>query len=188
MVWRDRKASPEARDDSATRSVKKRVNTPLLLQMHATECGAACLGSVLAYFGRWVPLNELRVRCEISRDGSSAAGISRAAKHYGLECTGRSVDLNQLRKLPLPLVLFWEFNHFLILEGFDRNRYFLNDPSTGRRTLSAEEFSVGFTGVALEFEPGPTFERGGRRPNVLERIPEWLGGAEGALAYTIACG
>ena len=188
MVWRGRKASPGTRDDSATRSVKKRVNTPLLLQMHATECGAACLGSVLAYFGRWVPLNELRVRCEVSRDGSSAAGISRAAKHYGLECTGRSVNLNQLRKLPLPLVLFWDFNHFLILEGFDRDRYFLNDPSTGRRRLTVEEFSIGFTGVALQFKPGPTFERGGRRPNVLQRIPEWLGGAGGALAYTIACG
>ena len=188
MLWRGRNASVEARDEAVTEPVKKRVTTPLLLQMHATECGAACLGSVLACFGRWVPLNELRVRCEVSRDGSSAAGISRAARHYGLECTGRSVRLDQLRKLPLPLILFWDFNHFLILEGFDRHRYFLNDPSTGRRTLSADEFSIGFTGISLEFKPGPAFERGGARPNVLERVPQWLGGAGGALAYTIACG
>ena len=137
--------------------MKRRVTTPLLLQMHATECGAACLGSVLAHFGRWVPLTELRERCEVSRDGSSAAGIARAARHYGLECSGRSVTLRQLRKLQLPLILFWDFNHFLILEGFDRDRYFLNDPSTGRRTLSSEEFGVGFTGIALQFKPGPTF-------------------------------
>ena len=104
------------------------------------------------------------------------------------ECSGRSVTLCQLRRLQPPLILFWDFNHFLILEGFDRDRYFLNDPSTGRRTLSSEEFGVGFTGIALQFKPGPTFERGGARPNILERIPRWLGGSEGALAYTIACG
>ncbi len=188
MLWRGRNASAGTRDEAATEPERMRVTTPLLLQMHATECGAACLGSVLAHFGRWVPLNELRVRCEVSRDGSSAAGISRAARYFGLECTGRSVNLSKLRKLPLPLILFWEFNHFLILEGFDRQRYFLNDPSTGRRTLSAEEFSSGFTGIALDFKPGPAFERGGTRPNVLERIPQWLGGAGGALVYTIACG
>ena len=92
---------------------KRRITTPLLLQMHATECGAACLGSVLAYFGRWVPFIESRQRCGVSRDGSTAGGISRAARHYGLECTGLQVTAEQLRKLPLPLILFWEFNHFL---------------------------------------------------------------------------
>ncbi len=188
MLRHGGKTSVQAGNKSETDPVKKRISTPLLLQMHATECGAACLGSVLAYFGRWVPLNELHIRCEVSRDGSTAAGISRAARHYGLECVGRSIQLHQLRKLPLPLILFWEFNHFLILEGFDHNRYFLNDPSMGRRTLSEDEFSAGFTGVALQFKPGPAFERGGARPNVLERIPQWLGGAGGALVYTVACG
>ena len=188
MSWRGLKKTADARPEPGEGPAKRRVTTPLLLQMHATECGAACLGSVLAHFGRWVPLNELRIRCEVSRDGSTAAGISRAARHYGLECSGRSVDLPQLKKLRLPLILFWEFNHFLILEGFDRNRYFLNDPSTGRRTLSADEFSAGFSGIALQFEPGPSFERGGARPNFLERIPRWLGGTGSALTYTIACG
>ena len=188
VLWRGPKASAGARKKADDEPVKRRVTTPLLLQMHATECGAACLGSVLAHFGRWVPLTELRERCEVSRDGSRAAGIARAARHYGLECSGRSVTLRQLRKLQLPLILFWDFNHFLILEGFDRDRYFLNDPSTGRRTLSSEEFGVGFTGIALQFKPGSAFERGGTRPNILKRIPRWLGGSGDALAYTIACG
>ncbi|MDE2972639.1 MAG: cysteine peptidase family C39 domain-containing protein, partial [Acidobacteriota bacterium] len=87
--------------------------------MHASECGAACLGSVLAFFGRWVPLTELRERCEVSRDGSSAASIARAARHYGLECNGLSLRADQLRMLPLPLILFWQFSHFVVLEGFD---------------------------------------------------------------------
>ena len=167
---------------------KRRLTTPLLMQTHATECGAACLGSVLAYFGRWVPFTELRGRCEVSRDGSTAAGIMRAARHYGLECKGRSAQAHQIKKLPLPLILFWEFNHFLILEGFDRERFYLNDPATGRRVLSAEEFSAGFSGVALEFNTGPEFQRGGVRRNLLQRLPAWLSGAWGALAYAAACG
>ena len=159
-----------------------------MLQMHMTECGAACLGSVLAYFGRWVPLTELRERCEVSRDGSTAAGILRAARRYGLECTGRAVQTDQVRKLPLPLILFWEFNHFVILEGFDRRHFYLNDPATGRRTLSAEEFREGFSGIALQFNPGPDFHRGGDRPSTLRQVGAWLGAARGALAATVACG
>ena len=129
---------------------KRRVTTPLLLQMHMTECSAACLGSVLAYFGRWVPLAELRDRCEISRDGSTAAGIKRAAQYYGLECSGWFGKISQIKKRPLPMILFWGFNHFLILEGYDRDWFYLNDPATGRRKLSRKEFEGGFTGVALQ--------------------------------------
>ncbi len=167
---------------------KQRVTTPLLLQTHATECGAASLGSVLAYFGRWVPLIELRGKCEVSRDGSTAAGISRAAKHYGLECRGLNVPLRQLKALPLPLILFWEFNHFLVLEGYDRKSFYLNDPATGRRKLSAEEFEPSFSGIALQFKPGPEFQQGGVRPNLLERILFWLRDSWGTLAYAFGCG
>ena len=167
---------------------KRSVTTPLQMQMHATECGAACLASVLGYFGRWVPLSELRDRCEVGRDGSTAAGLLRAARHYGLECRGWYTDVQQLRKRPLPLILFWEFNHFLILEGFDDQRFHLNDPALGRRALSAEEFGKGFTGVTLQFNPGPEFRRGGARPNTLQRVPLWLHGAWGALPHAVACG
>ena len=167
---------------------RRRLTTPLVLQSHVTECGAACLGSVLAHFGRWVPLGELRDKCEVSRDGSTAAGIRRAARHYGLECSGRMIGPNQLRRLPLPLILFWEFNHFVVLEGFDRRRFFLNDPAVGRRTLTAEEFEKGWSGVALQFAPGPDFEPGGARPTFLQQLPFWLGDARGALVRVVACG
>ena len=183
-----RNASAGSSGKAAGEPVRQRLTTPLMLQMHVTECGAACLGSVLAHFGRWVALNELREKCEVSRDGSTAAGILRAARHYGLECTGRAVQLDQVRKLPLPLVLFWEFNHFVILEGFDRGHFYLNDPATGRRTLSTEEFGKGFSGIALQFNPGPEFRRGGDRPSTLRQVGEWLGAARGALATTVACG
>ena len=167
---------------------RRRIRTPLLLQMHATECGAACLGSVLAYFGRWVPLAELRDRCEVGRDGSTAAGIVRAAKHYGLKCVGRSASVQFLRRLPLPLVLFWEFNHFVILEGFDQGNFYLNDPAAGRRKIPAEEFRKSFTGIALEFTLGPDFKRGGVRASALRHLRVWFRGDSGALSYVVACG
>ncbi len=167
---------------------KQRVTTPLLLQTHATECGAASLGSVLAYFGRWVPLIELRGKCEVSRDGSTAAGIVRAAKSYGLECKGLNVHIRQLKNLPLPLIVFWEFNHFLILEGYDRKSFYLNDPAMGRRKLCPEEFSEDFSGIVLQFNPGPDFQPGGVRPNLLERILLWLRDSWGTLAYAFGCG
>ncbi len=165
---------------------KKRITTPLFLQMHVTECGAACLGSVLAYFGRWVPLSELRKRCEVSRDGSTAAGILRAARHYGLKGTGRMVPHDQLHQLPA--ILFWEFHHFLILEGFEGNYAYLNDPSSGRRKVPMEELSKSYSGIVLEFERTPGFQPSGIRPSILQRIPEWLEGAWGAFTYTLSCG
>ena len=158
------------------------------MQMHSTECGAACLGSVLAHFGRWVPFTELREKCGVSRDGSTAGGISRAARHFGLECTGLQVTTEQLHRRALPLILFWEFNHFLILEGFDRGHLFLNDPATGRRKLTVEEFDRGFSGIALEFRRGPEFRSGGEQLGLLDRVPFWLRGTGDALAYAAVCG
>ena len=175
------KISPEAQR-------ARRVTTPLRLQTHATECGAACISSVLAFFGRWVPLTELRERCEVNRDGSTAAGLVRAARHYGVHGSGHLAQPRELWKRPLPLILFWEFNHFLILEGLDHKWVYLNDPASGRRKLSWEEFSESFSGVALEFKPGPEFERGGVRHNILQRLSAWLHGARGALAYALVCG
>ena len=164
------------------------MTTPLLLQTHITECGAASLGSVLGYFGRWVPLRELREKCGVSRDGTTAAAVLRAARQYGLECSGRMADAGQLRTLPLPLILFWQFSHFLILEGVDRDRFFINDPLTGRRTLSADEFGKGYSGIALQFRTGPQFRPGGDRPSILRRVRLWLDGRWGELAVAAACG
>ncbi len=166
----------------------RRVVTPLVLQMHMTECGAACLGSVLAHFGRWVPLAELRQRCGVSRDGSTAAGLARAARHYGLKCTGKSVNARHLLNMPLPQILFWEWNHFLILEGFDGQRAYLNDPAMGRRKLSMDEFAKGFSGIALHLNPEAGFQRGGTPPGMLRRLPPWLRGSAVPMSYLLMCG
>ena len=169
-------------------TASRKVTTPILLQMHATECGAACLGSVLGYFGRWVPLTELREKCEVSRDGSSAASIVRAARHYGLECGGLSVRSEALKKLQLPVIVFWQFSHFLVVEGFDDRYFYLNDPATGRRRLSAEEFDKGYSGIALRFERGPDFGTGGERPGLFEQLGTLLGASWNVLTGAIACG
>ena len=166
----------------------QRVTTPILLQMHASECGAACLGIVLGYFGRWVSLTELREKCEVSRDGSSAASILRASRHYGLECNGLSVRVDQLEMLPLPLILFWQFSHFLVLEGYDGRNYYLNDPSTGRRRVSAEEFEKDFSGIALRFKCGDDFTPGGEQPDLFRQLGALLAGSWKLLTGVIACG
>ena len=188
MLPRRLKELVRPKKSSAGAIIKRQVVTPLVMQMHITECGAACLGSILAWFGRWVHLNELRNLCEVSRDGSTAAGISRAARHYGLKCSGRSVNAGHLRDMPLPQVLFWELNHFLILEGFDGNSVLVNDPAIGRRRLSWQEFVDGFSGISLHFSPTPEFRPGGIPPSILERIRPWFEGARVALAFTVACG
>ena len=167
---------------------EQKITTPVLLQMHASECGAACLGIVLGYFGRWVPLTELREKCEVSRDGSSAASILRASRHYGLECNGLSVRADQLKLLELPLVLFWQFSHFLVLEGIDDRYYYLNDPATGRRRVTAEAFEKGFSGIALRFKRGDDFTPGGERPDLVGQLSAMVGGSWRLLSGVVACG
>ncbi len=181
-------ASKGAGGKAASGASRERIKTPVLLQMHASECGAACLGSILGYFGRWVQLTELREKCEVSRDGSSAASIVRASRYYGLECRGLSMPAAQLKNLPLPLILFWQFSHFVILEGYDSGNFHLNDPSTGRRTLSAEEFNRGYSGIALRFERGPDFSPGGERRGLFRLLSALPVGSWNVLAGVIACG
>ena len=182
-------SSRPARSRSSPAKKKlRRVTTPLVMQMHMTECGAACLGSILAYFGRWVPLTELRNKCGVNRDGSTAAGLARAARQYGLKCTGKSINAGHLADMPLPQILFWEWNHFLILEGLDSKRAYLNDPAMGRRKLSMEEFTKGFSGIALHLSPEAEFQRGGTPPGMLRRLPPWLRGCGGPVSYLLACG
>ena len=167
---------------------RRRVRTPLLLQLTQTECGAASLGIVLAHFGRWVSIEELRETCSVGRDGCSAADIFRAARRYGLEVKGWRKQPRDLRNMPLPMILFWEFNHFVVLEGFDKGRFLINDPGNGHRTISEEEFDHAFTGVTLTFEPGRHFQPGGIQPGLLYRILPWLRDVKGPLAFAMGCG
>ncbi|MBF0325794.1 MAG: NHLP family bacteriocin export ABC transporter peptidase/permease/ATPase subunit [Alphaproteobacteria bacterium] len=142
------------------------MRTPVVQQMERTECGAACLGMILGHYGRWVALDELRIQSGVSRDGSRAGNVVRAARQYGLEAEGYKVELEAVRDLPLPCVVFWAFNHFVVIEGFGRNTIHLNDPAVGRRSVTWEEFDRNFTGVVLTFSPGPDFTPGGERPSI----------------------
>ena len=173
---------------AASDTSKKGFITPIMLQMHASECGAACLGIILSYFGRWVPLTELREKCEVSRDGSSAASVSRAARHYGMECKGLGLPVDQLKLLDMPLVVFWQFSHFVVLERFDGDNVYLNDPASGRRTVCAEEFEKNYSGIALRIRPGDQFKPGGHPPNLFIQLSGLLSGTWGALTGILACG
>jgi NHLM bacteriocin system ABC transporter peptidase/ATP-binding protein len=159
-----------------------------MLQQEESECGSTSLGIVLAYFGRWVAQEELRKECAVNRDGCDAADIARAARKFGLTAQGWRKEPEQLHSLKKPLIIFWEFNHFLVLEGCHRGRYFVNDPANGHYVISEEEFDAGFTGVALSLEPGPDFTAGGNRPGLLPRLWPWLREVKGPLAFALLCG
>jgi NHLM bacteriocin system ABC transporter peptidase/ATP-binding protein len=164
------------------------VRTPTILQMDALECGAAALGMVLAWHGRWVPLPELREACGVSRDGSRALNIAKAARAHGLTAKGFRCEPAHLRDFPVPAILFVNLNHFVVLEGFAGDRVRLNDPAAGRRLLGSAEFDAMFSGVVLCLEPGPEFRRQGRPPRTLADLGGVLAGLRAPFALALVAG
>jgi ATP-binding cassette subfamily C protein len=156
--------------------------------MEAVECGAAALGIILGYYGRIVPLAELRQACGVSRDGSSAANVLTAAKMYGLNAKGFKKGLPSLMELQPPYIIFWQFDHFLVVEGFDKEQAYVSDPAVGRRKIALEEFNQGYTGIVLLMEPGVNFQKGGKKKSVIEALQNRLRSSAAALAYCVAAG
>lgn len=172
----------------------RRIRTPTLLQMEAVECGAAALGIILSYYNRIVPLEELRRECNVSRDGTSAANILKAGRNYGLNGKGfknapdQKDYLKALKALRPPFIIFWNFNHFLVVEGIGKKRVYLNDPASGRRTVSLEEFDHSYTGVILVLSPGQNFEKGGKKTNVLSALVFRLQHSWGTILFCLLAG
>ena len=159
---------------------------PSVLQMEVTECGAACLAMVLAHYGRWMPLEELRVHCGVSRDGVKASKIVQAAKELGMATRGARI--NQLRRvfeLRFPMIVHWNANHFVVLEGLRGNRAYISDPAAGPRTITTDEFEECFSGTCLTFEPSPEFRKGGRPSGALRGLLSRLGQAHGPLLFVV---
>ena len=168
------------------RRLGRAVTTPSVLQMEAAECGAASLAMILGYHRRFVPLDELRQACGVSRDGARAASILKAARDYGLETHALRVDADEIATVALPFIAFWENNHFVVVEGAVRGGIRINDPASGRRTVDRRAFAESFSGVALELRRGAAFTPGGHQTGLLRTLFGWTAGSKGALLVMAA--
>lgn len=165
---------------------KGAAKVPVVMQMEALECGAASLTMILAYYGKWVPLEQVRADCGVSRDGSNAKNVLKAARSYGLTAKGYRYEPEDLKKNgKFPCIVHWNFNHFLVLNGFKGNKAYLNDPAKGNYSVSMETFDKSFTGICLIFEPGEDFQPGGKPKSMLAFAKKRLVGAGAAVAFVI---
>ena len=159
---------------------------PVIMQMEALECGAACLAMVMAYYEKWVPLEQLRIDCGISRDGSTAKNILIAARSYGFNASGYRLEPDDLvHNGVFPCIIHWNFNHFVVLSGFKRGKAILNDPARGVVSVSMEEFDKSFTGICLMLTPNDEFVPAGKPKSVWKFARSRLAGTGAAVAFVV---
>lgn len=176
----------KTKDKIKTPIEKGVAKVPVVMQMEALECGAASLTMILAYYGKWIPLEQVRADCGVSRDGSNAKNVLKAARSYGLTAKGYRYEPDELKKNgKFPCIIHWNFNHFVVLDGFKGNKAVLNDPAKGTYSVPMETFDNSFTGICLMFEPGDSFEPGGKPKSMLAFAKEKMRGAGVAVAFTI---
>ncbi len=165
---------------------KSRVKVPTILQMEATECGAASLSMILSHYGLWLPLEKLRQECGVNRDGSKASCVIRAARNRGCTANGYRWKADRLKELmEFPLIIHWEFNHFVVLEGIKGDTVYLNDPAMGRRTVKWDDFRTSYTGVALHVVPNEAFKREGERYNIFKDVARKLAKDKWAVLFIV---
>ena len=162
---------------------------PMVMQLEALECGAACLTMVMAYYSKWIPLEQVRSDCGVSRDGSNAKNILKAARHYGLNAKGYRFEPQQLRENgTFPCIIHWNFNHFVVLDGFRGDKAYLNDPARGTYSVTMKAFDEAFTGITLMFEPGEEFVPSGKPKSMFSFAAKRLKGTGVAVAFTATVG
>ena len=164
---------------------KKLTRPPVILQMETLECGAACLAMILAYYGKWVPMEQLRIDCGVSRDGSNAKNMLRAARHHGMEAKGFRLEPEELSGLPFPCIVFWEDNHFMVVNGIRGKHVYVNDPAGGAQRMGWDEFKRGFSGVALTLSPTEEFKPGGSRQGIFKYLITQLKGMKRAVIFVV---
>lgn len=164
------------------------VKTPTVYQMEATECGAASLAMVLGYYGCFIPLEQMRIETGVSRDGCNALNILKAARKYGMTCKGYTKSVKDLETVPTPAIIHWNFNHFVVFEGFKGGHPYINDPAVGRRKLTLEDLDYCFTGIVLTFEPNEGFKKNKKPSSFSGFVHERLKGQESALVALVLSG
>ncbi len=169
-------------------ALPSRVLTPTLLQMEAVECGAAALGIILRHNSLWLPLEQLRLECGVGRDGSKASNLLKAARRFGMDGKGIRCELEALLRIKPPVILYWNFNHFLVYEGIKDGMVYINDPATGPRRITMEELEASFTGVVLSVTPGPAFSPGGEKPSLTAALRRRISGFEIGLSFSLITG
>ena len=162
---------------------------PVVMQLEALECGAASLCMILAYYNKWIPLEQVREDCGVSRDGSNARNVLKAARFYGLEAKGYRYEPETLKTQgKFPCIIHWNFNHFVVLNGFKGGKAYLNDPAKGTYSVPMDTFDDSFTGICLQFEPTDAFTPSGKQKSMLSFAAKRLKGTGAAMAFTVLTG